>query len=211
MNLPTFDKQHPEIKIEIIRRILTRLDIGQQDFTEQHYQNLIKLPDCEKLQLPDNIEAHRQGGAISFCRPAKSEHDMELTLTKQLSIPGKTEFAGNIIEAEVFDYDEAKFGKFRANKDNSVEWLDFDKLRPPLKVRFRKTGDRFRPLGLRAEKKIGKFFTDEKIPQKNRRKLLVIEDTEKIIWLCPVRPSEQTKITPDTRNVLQLKLSSQAG
>jgi len=211
LNLPPFNTQHPEVKVEIIRRILTCFDAGQQDFTEQHYQNLIKLPDCEKLQLPGNIGAHRQGSTIIFCRPSKSEYGAELTLTKQLSIPGRTEFAGNIIEAEVCDYNEAKFSEFRKNKNNSVEWLDFDKLKLPLEVRFRKTGDRFWPLGLRAEKKIGKFLTDEKIPQKNRRKLLVIEDTEKIIWLCPVRISEQTKITGNTRKVLQLEVSSQAG
>jgi tRNA(Ile)-lysidine synthase len=92
-----------------------------------------------------------------------------------------------------------------------VEWLDFDRMKLPLKVRFRKTGDRFWPLGLAAEKKIGKFLTGEKIPQKTRRKLLVVEDAEKIIWLCPVRLSESSKITGNTKNILQLKVSSQAG
>jgi tRNA(Ile)-lysidine synthase len=204
LNLPYFDKQHLEVKIEIIRRILTCLDAGQQDFTERHYQKLMKLPDCEKVQLPGNIEAHRQGGTIIFSSHQSSECRAALTPPKRLLIPGTTEFAGNIIEGEVFDYNEAKFRRFRASKNNTVEWLDFDKLKLPLKVRFRKTGDRFWPLGLKAEKKIGKFLTDEKIPQKNRRKLLVIEDTEKIIWLCSARSSELTKITRRTKRVLQL-------
>jgi tRNA(Ile)-lysidine synthase len=211
LNLPDFDKQHLEVKIEIIRRILTRLDIGQQDFTESHYQKILTLSADAKLQLPGDVEAYRQGSTIIFCHPQKSECDTKLTLTKQISIPGRTEFAGNIIEAEVFDYNEAKFSKFRVNKNNSVEWLDFDRMKLPLKVRFRKTGDRFWPLGLAAEKKIGKFLTGEKIPQKTRRKLLVVEDAEKIIWLCPVRLSESSKITGNTKNILQLKVSSQAG
>jgi tRNA(Ile)-lysidine synthase len=128
-----------------------------------------------------------------------------------LKVPGTTEFAGTLIEAEILDFNEEAFNKFRTNKNNSVEWLDFDKLKLPLEVRFRKTGDKFWPLGLRAEKKIGRFLTGEKIPQKTRSKLLVIEDTEKIIWLCPVRPGELTKVTGDTRKVLQLKVSSQSG
>jgi tRNA(Ile)-lysidine synthase len=211
LNVSDFNKQHPEVKIEIIRRILTCLDAGQQDFTEQHYQKLIKLPDCEKLQLPGNIEAHRQGGDIVFYRPEKSEYVTELTLTKQLLIPGRNEFADVLIEADTFAYDQTRFNEFKVNKNYTIEWFDFEKLKLPLKIRFRKTGDRFHPLGLKAEKKIGKFLTGIKIPQKTRRKLLVIEDIDKIIWLCPVRLSELTKITGDTRKVLQLEVSSQAG
>jgi tRNA(Ile)-lysidine synthase len=211
LNLTVFNKQHPEIKIAVIRRILTCLDAGQQDFTEQHYQKLMNLPDCEKLQLPGNIEAYRQGGTIIFNRYQPQQKTPALLLGVNLKVPGTTEFAGNIIETEVFDYNEAKFRQFRVSKKNTVEWFDFDKLKLPLEVRFRRAGDRFWPLGLKAKKKIGKFLTGEKIPQKNRRKLLVIEDAEKIIWLCPVRLSEQTKITANTGKVLQLKVSSQAG
>ena len=61
-------------------------------------------------------------------------------------------------------------------------------------------------MGFEAEKKIGKFLTAAKVPHHLRRKLLVIEDSEKIIWLCPVRIGEQAKITDETRKVLQLKI-----
>jgi len=123
-------------------------------------------------------------------------------------VPGITEFAGTRIEAEILDYDSADFAKFRANKSNTIEWVDFDKLNLPLEIRFRKPGDRFRPLGLKAEKKVGKFLTSEKVPQSLRQKLIVIADTEKIIWLCPIRLSELSKVTSKTKKVLQLKICS---
>ena len=61
-------------------------------------------------------------------------------------------------------------------------------------------------MGLKAEKKVGKFLTATKVPRELRRKLLVIADTEKIIWLWPVRMSEQTRVTNKTRKVLQLQI-----
>ena len=200
-------RQSPEVKIEIVRRILSRLGVGQQDFTQRHYHNILNLPRGAKLQLPGSIFVNRQGGKIIFSPRSKPQTlCWESIRPVLLNIPGKTRFAGMLIEAEILDYDSAKFKNFRVNKTNTVEWLDFDRLKLPLKVRFRKPGDRFRPLGLKAEKKIGKFLTSEKIHASWRQKLLVISDAEKIIWLCPLRLSERVKLTTRTKKVLQLKI-----
>jgi len=82
-----------------------------------------------------------------------------------------------------------------------------DKLSLPLVVRFRKDGDRFWPLGLAGEKKVGKFLTAAKVPQELRRKLLIVADSERIIWLWPIRISEQAKISTKTQKTLQLQIT----
>jgi tRNA(Ile)-lysidine synthase len=96
--------------------------------------------------------------------------------------------------------------KFKAEKSEYVEWFDSDKVQPTLTVRFRQAGDRFIPLGLTEEKKVGKFLTGAKVSQQTRQKTLVIADNEKIIWVWPVRISEQAKVTAGTRKILQLKI-----
>jgi tRNA(Ile)-lysidine synthase len=205
--------QPPEVKIEVIRRAVALLGCGEQDFTEQHYENILKLSDNATVQLPESIEAHRQGGKITFilCR-TRGDRGKEYIINSAdvvaLKVPGKAQFGHYIIEAEIFDYDEARFKKFRTNKNNTVEWFDFDKLNLPLEIRFRRPGDRFRPLGLAGEKKVGKFLTTAKISSSLRRKLFVIADSEKIIWLCPVRLSERVKVTEQTKRILQLKVGS---
>ncbi|GAJ01641.1 unnamed protein product, partial [marine sediment metagenome] len=40
-------------------------------------------------------------------------------------------------------------------------------------------------------------------------KLLIIADSEKIIWVWPVRMSEQARITDVTRKILQLKIEKE--
>jgi tRNA(Ile)-lysidine synthase len=208
LNLGVLVKQAPEVKVEIIRRAIVYLGGGEQDITHRHYNGILKLAENETKQLPGGVEVRRQGGKIIFA-PSQREKDIKSVATESvtLKIPGKTDFEGTLIEAETFEYDAARFEKFRASKNSSVEWFDFDKLMLPLKVRLRGKGDKFWPLGLTAEKRVGKFLTGAKLSSTLRRKLLVIADSEKIIWLCPVRIGEQAKIACRTKRVLQLQIA----
>jgi len=133
-----------------------------------------------------------------------------------VQIPGQTLFGQYVIEATVLDTQGSMLNtrektksriENRESRIRFVEWFDLDKVKIPLMVRSRKAGDRFWPLGLAAEKKIGKFLTAAKVPQQLRRKLLVIADSEKIIWLWPIRISEQTRVTKKTRKILQLQIT----
>ena len=74
-------------------------------------------------------------------------------------------------------------------------------------VYTRRPGDRFVPLGMTAKKKLGKFLTAQRIPRRVRQQVLVVADGEKIIWVWPVRMSEQAKVTADTRTILQLQIT----
>ncbi|MHC4573224.1 MAG: tRNA lysidine(34) synthetase TilS, partial [Planctomycetota bacterium] len=94
-----------------------------------------------------------------------------------------------------------------ATKKEFVEWFDLDKVNLPLAVRYRKRGDRFWPLGLGGDKKVGKFLTCEKVPRQAREKALIVADREKIIWVWAVRMSEQAKVTAATRKILQLRIT----
>jgi tRNA(Ile)-lysidine synthase len=88
-----------------------------------------------------------------------------------------------------------------------IEWFDLDKTKPPLFVRFRQAGDRFIPLGQSEAKKLGKFLTAQQIQHEIRREVLIVADIEKIIWVWPIRICEQSKITSQTRKILQLQIT----
>jgi len=73
-------------------------------------------------------------------------------------------------------------------------------------VRPRQPGDRFQPLGLNSEKKLGKFLTAARVPANVREHVLVFTDQEKIIWACPVRIAEPVRITRQTQRILMLEV-----
>jgi len=211
LDLGKLAAQQPEVKIEIVRRALAHLNCGEQDITEQHYNRILRLSENKTLQLPGKVEVRRQEGAIIFAHSQKEEvikADGNKAIV--LNVPGVTEFAGVLTEAQTLEYDAARFEKFKKTKTSFVEWFDFDKLKLPLEVRFRRRGDRFWPLGLKAEKKVGKFLTSAKASQQTRRKAMIVADSGKIIWLCPVRLSERVKVTSQTKRVLQLKVCSES-
>jgi len=153
-----------------------------------------------------------------------------------LEVPGQTRFRRYLIEASVLDastFAEATADKRcsmpvsawpshdgldarrktksrienRESRIKFVEGFDFDKIKQPLVVRFRQTGERFTPLGLGQEKKVGKFLTAAQVPQEVRQKILIVADGEKIIWVWPIRISEKAKVTSVTRKILQLQIT----
>jgi tRNA(Ile)-lysidine synthase len=148
----------------------------------------------------------------------------------EVEIPGRTVFRQYLIEARVIEarenteketatktlrHEEGELDSHLRRNDTGVtkfsEQFDLDKVRPPVMVRFRRDGDRFAPLGLGAEKKVGKFLSDARVPGDVRRKILVVADAEKVIWVWPIRMSEQAKVTERTQKVLRLQIADISG
>ena len=208
LDLKMFSEQHPAVKVELVRRSLSSLGCGEQGLTQGHYEKILQLAERKtngkKIKLPNGFAAYCDYGKLIFEKSSVSNEILQAEVS--VNIPGRTEFAGCLIEAMVCDARKCDIEKFRAEKTKFIEWFDLDKVKLPLIVRFRKAGDRFWPLGLAGEKKVGKFITAEKVPCELRRRVFVVADAEKIIWLYPVRMCEQVKVTGKTRKILQLEI-----
>jgi len=145
---------------------------------------------------------------LSRTRPAGSEELAPPTSgPTTLLVPGTIQFAGCQIEARVLQQNEIDPARIGGDKSRFVEYLDLDRVSRPVVVRTRRPGDRFQPLGMTAEKKIGKFLTTAKAPRDLREQILIFADREKIVWVCPIRISEQAKVTQSTQHILQLTVT----
>jgi len=223
LDLKMFLTQPTAVKVELVRRSLARSGSGERNLTQGHFKRILQLAERningKRIELPDRFVVWREYGNLIFARLQESCQPQEQTKKSvELEIPGRTRFGRYLIEAAILAAEEGDVKKFKAGKSNFVEWLDLDKVKPPLVVRLRQTGDRFWPLGLGGEKKVGKFLTAAKVPQEVRRKLLIVADSEKIIWAWPIRISEQAKVTlvsaerqpvagSGTRKILQLRIT----
>jgi tRNA(Ile)-lysidine synthase len=221
LDLKGFLAQSPAVKIEIVRRSLTYLGGGERDLTHRHYEKVLQLSQQSisgrQIGLPDGFMVWCEYGKLIFAR-AKGvlKPEEQISRSIKLEVPGRTRFARYLIEATVLDagcsiLDARRRIKSRIenqeSKIESVEWFDLDNVKLPLVVRSREDGDRFVPLGLREEKKVGKFLTAAKTPQQIRKKAFIVADAEKIIWLWPIRICEQAKVTSGTRKILQLQVA----
>jgi tRNA(Ile)-lysidine synthase len=95
---------------------------------------------------------------------------------------------------------------FRAR--DQVGHLDGDLVQPPLVVGTRRPGDRMRPLGLKAAKRLQDILVDAHVPRHLRDTLPVISDREEIVWIPGVTVAESKRVTSATRRQLHLEIES---
>ena len=203
------------VAVELVRQILVQLGCGEQNLTHDHYRGIMQLTrslNAPVIALPGGYTARREGETIILSRPAPRSCRVGLVPPLPLDpvtiqIPGRTQFGDWQIEASVLTAEQLTIVQIKRDKTPFCEYLDLDQVRPPVVVRPRRTGDKFRPLGLKGEKRLGKFLTAAKAPRDVRRQILVFADREKIIWVCPVRIGEPTRITNQTQRILMLKVT----
>ncbi len=210
MDRRAFGLLHDLIAVELMRQVLVEIGMGLRNLTQAHYRDVLRLArgrSAHKLSLPDGTVVSAGRERLCFEKsPTDTQAESVTPASKPLAMGGRTNFDGYVIETALLDAVACDAERFKENKDSSVEWFDFDKLILPLIVRKRRPGDRFVPLGMAGEKKVGKFLTAARIGPESRKGIVIIADNEKIIWVAPVRACESTRITAATTKVLQLKI-----
>ncbi|WP_121665489.1 tRNA lysidine(34) synthetase TilS [Mesonia aquimarina] len=91
-------------------------------------------------------------------------------------------------------------------KEKQIAYLAAEKLKFPLKVRRWKTGDVFKPFGMKGKKKISDFLKDEKCSLVEKENTWVLCSAEDIIWVIGHRIHNDYKITPTTTQTLKITL-----
>lgn len=183
------------LKPELVRRALLAIGSGERDLTQRHYQRVIRFAGAARADKRFTLP---HGFIVRI--------DKNLIFEKSCRVGSllSTRLACWKIETQILDAALCDIQKFKSQKTRYVEWFDADKIAGTPTLRPRKVGDSFWPIGLAAPKKIGKFLTDAHIDRQMRRSVCVVEDSEKIIWLAPLRASEETKVTAATKKILQI-------
>lgn len=193
---------------EIIRRCLEEIGAGLRDYSSRHYQGLLQTIYAGRLMqqhLPAGVECFADEEVVTFRRKARTEIEQpeSSVFLEQEGIFrfGPFEIRSNLLKT-------SPVCRIRESRSNVrwVEQLDADKIRGRILIRARKAGDRFQPLGMKADKKIGKFLTTARIDPDIKSQVFVIEDAEKILWVAPVRISEMAKVDQKTCRVLRIQI-----
>jgi tRNA(Ile)-lysidine synthase len=212
LNVNIFSQQRPAVKTELIHKALTSLDCPEKNLTHRHYERILQLSQSagsnKKIALPAFFSVHREYDRLIFEKPSVLPTAAGPPSEKiDVAVPSKIQAGSLLVETSLINAADRQMENFKKSKTAYIERFDFDKIAPPIIIRKKTNGDKFHPLGLPAEKKVGKFLTDQKIPQSARQKILIVSDRRKIIWVWPLRISEPVKVTSQTKKILQIQIS----
>jgi len=193
------------IKRHLLRIAIEKLIGNLKDIETRHIEQLIgalNKPAGRKISLPEGlifvIEYDRfllsmDPSALSPFPILKGEHSVK--------IPGETKLPGWQIEADIVMREQID-----REDDGFIAFLDRKKTGDGLTIRPRKRGDRFQPLGMAQQKKLGEFMIDARIPQAWRDRIPIVCSPSQVVWIAGWRIDERVKVTRSTQEVLRLRM-----
>jgi tRNA(Ile)-lysidine synthase len=198
---------HPAVASRIARIALSFL-AADRFVGFDHVEALLDLAKASSgaVSLPGQT-ALRRGTRLELVREAFRGFATSFSLP--LSIPGEVSLdaQGWAVSAQMESNPPVRDAAGRDPAPVLSTGVQADRLALPLRVRSRRPGDRFQPLGLGGrEKKLQDFLVDRKVPKEQRDLLpLVVDSDDKIVWIVGYPVAEDFRVTEPSLGVILLK------
>ena len=197
---------HPALQRRLLRLAIERLQENLQGIYAGHIEAICKLlasgTSGRSIQLAGGLWALLEEEFLVLSRePRESLPAIQEDLHQTMDGPGRYQFQSFEL---AFSFENVRSSVDAASfpDDPGTIWVDAGKLKWPLFLRFWKNGDRFHPLGLEGSKKLQDFFVDSRVPRRERGRVPLLCDQEKICWVVGYRLDDRVKVTPQTQQIL---------
>ncbi len=200
IDLKKLQNLHLSLKRRLIRKVIDHFNKDLREYPLDHIDKVISLENKKtgkEIELPLNLIAVKDKNNLIIER-----RDFEIP-DFYIEIPdiGSYQEIGMKIELSLVE-------KISKVKDPFISFFDYDKIELPLKIRKPMFGEKFKPLGLKKEKKIQDFFVDSGIPKSVRWNLpILLDKKDDILWIVGVRISDDYKVTNLTNRVICIKIT----
>ncbi len=198
LELPSALQRH------LLRNALRRFQGGLKDIEMRHIDDIMSNIDLavgRHITLPRGVVFMADYDCYWLGRMDDLSPSPDLAILGEhpLSIPGITQLPGWQVEASLVR------GYMPQERDGLTAHFDMDVSGQEIVVRAWRRGDRFVPLGLTQEKKLGEFMIAEKIPRRLRGHIPLVTSPQQIIWLVGYRIDDRVKVTAKTKRALKLE------
>ena len=153
-----------------------------------------------RLDLPAGVTARKSYDRLIFRRPdpevpeAASESGL---LDRDTGLPVSEE----AYQVTVFPF-SGDMGSIPRNE--YTNWVDYDKITTLPVFRKRQEGDRITILADGRSKKLARVMIDAHVPAAVRDRVVMPALGQEILWLPGIRASCKYRITPETKNIMQI-------
>ncbi len=203
LDIPSLTTQPLPVRFRCFRTAIEKVQGHLRRVSLPHIlaiENLLKSREPNKiLKLPQGLCVTKAYQVLNFSR-AKEEM---IPFEHPVPGPGYMEIQ-EIGRAMRFDFLTRK-RKVPLEDSPNIALLDFDDLNFPLTIRSFRPGDRFQPLGMEGEKKVKNMFIDCKIPSFQRKRIPLLCQGERLLWVAGVRIDHRARIKPETQRILRVE------
>jgi tRNA(Ile)-lysidine synthase len=200
---------HPALQRRVLRGIVDRITKTSGSLSFVQTEEVLSLETGQATCLPGGLKAYREYEKLIICpqKHLKINHKIEAQPVL-LEVPGINYLPeyGIILRSRICSWPDPDFSPSRHKAVFSTNILD-----TPLLIRNRKNGDRFRPLGLKGQKKLKNFFIDEKIPKRFRDQVPLLVAGEKIIWVIGYRVADEVRVKEGEEKAVQIEVEKLSG
>jgi len=213
----------PSFRPELIQSWLRSAGLWQRTLGSAHYEAISGVLDARggTVTLPGLVLAACSGNSLIMCR---ADDDSWRGFEIEVAVPGSPTRHSRLgdgavtpvrplaarLEAEALEGGRELLQSRHAG-DPFAELMDMDCLALPLVARFRRPGDRMRPLGAPGCRKLQDILTDLHVPRLKRDRTLLVTMRDRPIWIVGLRLADNVKLTEKTRRVLRLRLLPASG
>ncbi len=205
LDLNLFRKVSMPVRRRIVRKALEQLLGDLTGISYRHILAILGLTEGEKgekiVMLPGGLIVQRNYGVLELRRqlvwPFPAQYDYPV------DVPGVTKIKPLQLTVETSILPGSGLETYPAGLAAALAW---DQPLPHLRLRNRKPGDRFWPLGMEGRGKLKKFLVDKKVPRYLRQYLPLLVSGDEILWVAGLRPAEPYKISPHTKQILLVQV-----
>ncbi len=191
----------------VLFQLMDRLPVDRSILTAQKLDRILRhVADHRsgrRLHLNSEWDIWIDHQHVVFQKARSLDFEIAVTIDTVLQLPDNDLW----FETELMTVDQLPA---RFHEDKRIEYIDYDKVQGNLKIRNFRTGDRFRPLKLKGEKKLSDYFIDQKIPLHERKEIPLLVSDNGIIWIMGYQLDDRFKITSKTKRVLKLQVTKDA-
>ena len=203
LDLPRLRRLPIGLRRRVIRIFLRELKGDLRRISFDDIESIAALGEGKDLVLGPQLILRRESGFISLAQGKRQVAKYDFLWDGQgvLDIPQ----AGMRLRARIIRgvrLDRLSFD------DESRAYLDASLVTLPLRVRNRKAGDRYRPLGAPGAKKLKEILRAKGIPIAERDTRPVILSGNKILWIPGLRVADEFKVSSRTERILVIEAAT---
>ncbi|MFN0102844.1 MAG: tRNA lysidine(34) synthetase TilS [Bryobacteraceae bacterium] len=185
---------HPALLLRVVRLGLERVLGGLRRLDRGHVERVAELTLAESGEGAVDLPGGRAVRSMDWVRMAGAG---EAGLEVDLVVPGEFTGLGFVFRAWV----EADGGY----TEGDATTLDWERLRPPVRLRTWKAGDRFQMAGAAEARPVKEYFERARVPSWDRRLWPIITDSDGIVWIYRFGAAAGAEAHPGTRVRLRVR------